>query len=138
MAQIANFQFSMTANLYFFVDNINIARTYGDIIIKAELTINNPVEFDFNNLSTYYFNNKWYLPSDLASYMKTISQDIKKGYSLDDDIKEELEYNDYDMKFGDLDGIIMRDINDSYSMFSNHHPATNYVVFDSSQINIIK
>ena len=41
--------------------------------------------------------------------------------------------------YGDLDGIIMKNISDSMGgMFSTHKPASNYVVFDKNQINIIK
>lgn len=39
----------------FFVDNKDIAKTYGNNIIKAKLKINNPVIFDFSGKSTYYF-----------------------------------------------------------------------------------
>ena len=123
----------------FFVDDINVARTYGDIIIKAKLNMDNPIILDFDGKSTYYFYDKWYLPSDLANKIKEIADDIKNRYSLDDDLKEYLESLDFSNMYGDLDGIIMKNISDSMGgMFSTHKPASNYVVFDKNQINIIK
>jgi len=123
----------------FFVDDINVARTYGDVIIKAKLNIDNPVIFDFNEGSTIFFYNKWYVPSDLANFIKEISDDIKNFISVDDDILEELERHEYNGLSGELDGIIMQNIKDANDgIFSRHNAATNYVVFDKSQIEIIK
>lgn len=122
----------------FFVDDVNVAKTYGNIIIKARLNIDNPLELDFNDRSTYYFFNRWYLPSDLANKIKEISDDIKKNYTLDDDLKDYLEELDYNELYGDLDGIIMKNINDDYNLISRNKPATNYVVFDKNQIKIVK
>jgi len=123
----------------FFVDNINVARTYGDYIIEARLNIDNPIELNFDGKSTYYFYDKWYLPSDLAIKIKTISDDIKNGYSLDDELKEYLEELGFSFFSGDLDGIIMNNISDAMGgVFSTHKPANNYVVFDKNQIMIVK
>jgi hypothetical protein len=123
----------------FFVDNIDVAKTYGDFIIKATLNINNPVELDFEGKSTYYFFDKWYLPSELADKIKVIGDDIKNHYILDEDLKEYLEGLDFSDMYGDLDGIIMKDISDAMGgIFSTHKPATNYVVFNKNQIKIIK
>ena len=123
----------------FFVDNYIIAKTYGDFVYKVKLEINNPVVFDFNDKSTYLFNGKWYIPSELAIYMKNISDDLKNMYSIDDELKDELEYHDFEDVYGDLDGIIMKNIKDANDgMFSTFDSATNYVVFDNEQIKIIK
>ena len=123
----------------FFVDDVNVAKTYGDIIIKAKLSMDNPIILDFDGKSTYYFYDKWYLPSDLANKIKEIAVDIKSHYSLDDDLKEYLESLDFSDMYGDLDGIIMKNISDAMGgMFSTHKSANNYVVFDKNQINIIK
>lgn len=123
----------------FFVDDIDIAKTYGNYVIKAKLNIENPIELDFDGKSTYYFYDKWYLPSDLAGKLKEISDDIKNRYTLDDDLKEYLESLDFSDTYGDLDGIIMRNIRDAMgSVFSSHKPADNYVVFDANRIKIIK
>ena len=123
----------------FFVDDINIAKTYGDIIIKASLNMNNPIELDFEGNSTYHFFDKWYMPSELAIKLKAISDDIKKGYSLDDDIKEYLENLGFSDLYGDLDGVIMKNISDGYDAFTSpQSPATNYVVFDKNQVNVVK
>lgn len=122
----------------FFVDNINVARTYGDIIIKAKLNMDNPIELDFDGKSTYYFYDKWYLPSDLANKIKEIASDIKNRYSIDEDLKEYLETLYFNDMYGDLDGIIMKNISDAMGgMFSTHKPANNYVVFNKEQITII-
>lgn len=123
----------------FFVDNIDVARTYGDYIIKGNLNMNNPIELDFEGKSTYYFYDKWYLPSDLANKIKEISEDIKNRYMLDDDLINYLEDLNFSDNYGDLDGIIMKNISDAMGgMFSTHKPANNYVVFDKKQITIIE
>lgn len=123
----------------FFVDNINIARTYGDNIIKAKLNMDNPIELDFDGNSTYYFFDKWYLPSDLANKFKKISDDMKNKYSLDEELVEYLEELGFSGLYGDLDGIIMRNIRDTMGdIFSTKEPANNYVVFDKNQITIVK
>jgi len=133
------FSFFSDSHPIFFVDNIDVAKTYGNIIIKSELTIENPVIFDFDGKSTYYFDNKWLRPSELAEYIKNISEDIKKHYQLSDELAEELAYHDYEGYSGDLDGIIMKNISDTGDgVFSTHQPATNYVVFDKSQIKVLK
>jgi hypothetical protein len=90
----------------FFVDNPDVARTYGNKLIKAQLTI---------------------------------SDDIKNHYEINDDLADELAYHDYEGNSGDLDGIIMKDISDAGDgVFSTHEPATNYIVFDNSQIKVLK
>jgi hypothetical protein len=125
------------SNPIFFVDNPEIAKTYGDRVIKAELNIEAPVVFDFDGKSTYFFNDKWFVPSELAKYIKGISEDIKNHYQLDDDLVDELAYHEYEGLSGDLDGIIMKNIKDANDgVFSNHDSATNFVVFDKSQIKL--
>lgn len=118
----------------FFVDDINVAKTYGDFVIKARLSIDNPIEVDFENNSTYYFIDKWYLPSEFAKKIKEIADDLKNQYMLDDETQEELDYLGFNKTSGDIDGIIMKNISDAYDMFSNHKPAINYVIFDKNQI----
>lgn len=121
----------------FFVKDEEIAKTYGNIIIKAELKIENPIILDFNDKSTYFFIDKWYLPSDLAIKIKEISDDIENHYILSDTIKDELEALDFDDMY-DLDGIIMLNINDSLDgVFSDYKSSTNYVVFNKKQIKLI-
>ena len=127
------------SNPIFFVDNLDVASTYGNNIIKAELKIENPVVFDFEGRSTYFFNNKWLLPSQLSEVIKSISEDIKNNYSIDEELMEELEYHEYSQFSRDLDGIVMKNISDAMDgVFSSHESATNYVVFDKSQIKIMK
>lgn len=122
----------------FFVDNIDVAKTYGDFIIKAKINMDNPIILDFDGLSTYYFYDKWYLPSDLAKKIKGIAVDIENNYSLDDDLKEYLECLDFNDLYGNLDGIIMKNISDAMDgIFSTYKPANNYVIFYKNQINIL-
>jgi len=126
------------SNPIFFVDNPEVARTYGNKVIKVELDMENPVIFDFIGNSTYFFNNKWMVPSELAEAIKSISDDIKNHYSIDEDIMDELEYHEYGQFSGDLDGIVMKNIRDAMDgAFSTHEPATNYVVFDKGQVRIL-
>jgi hypothetical protein len=126
-------------NPIFFVDDIDVARTYGNFIIKCKLIMDNPIILDFDGKSTYYFFDKWYLPSDLAKRIKDISDDIKNRYSLDDDLKEYLESLDFSDMYGELDGIIMKNIDDvGDGIFSDNKNATNYVVFDKNNIIIQK
>lgn len=122
----------------FFVDNIDVAKTYGRFIIKAKLKMNNPIELDFDGNSTYFFFDKWYLPSDLANKIKEIADDIQNYISLDDDLKEYLEYLGLNFYHDNLDGIIMKNISDAMNgMFSTHKPANNYVAFNKNQINVL-
>ena len=125
----------------FFVDDINIAKTYGDYIFSAKIDMDNPLEVDFDGKSTYYFYDKWYLPSQLAERTKEIADDIKMRYSLDDDLVEYLSSLDFSDLYGDLDGLIMRNISDPGAradMFVNLKPATNYIIFDKNQIKMLK
>lgn len=121
----------------FFVNDPKVAKTYGNIVKKVQLTIDNPIEFDFEGKSTFRFLEKWYLPSDLAKKIKEISDDIKKYGRLDDDFHDELQQlYDWSDQYGDLDGIIMKDINDPGSGWSDAIQ-TNYVVFSKTQIKPI-
>lgn len=122
-------------NPIFFVDDINVARTYGDDIIKAKLKMENPIELDFDGKSTYHFLDKWFLPSDLANKFKEIAFDMENQYSLDEELKEYLESLGFSDLYGNLDGIIMKNISDAMGgVFSTHKPANNYVVFHKEQI----
>ena len=122
----------------FFVDNLDVAKTYGPYIVKAKLYMDNPIELDFEGGSTYHFFDKWYLPSDLANKLKSIATDMKNRYSIDEDLKEYLECLGFSDLYGDLDGVIMKNINDSMGDIFAVHPrvANNYVVFDKKQIKI--
>ncbi len=122
----------------FFVDNIDVAKTYGHIIVKGNLEINNPIIFDFDGKSTIFFYDKYYMPSELALFMKNISEDLKNRFSIDEDLKEEMECFEFNDLYGDLDGVIMKNIDDSMGdPFGLGYTATNYVVFDKKQIKII-
>jgi hypothetical protein len=123
----------------FFSDDIKVAKSYGNIIIKAKLDLDNPLKVDFDGGSTITFMGKHYVPSQFAKLIKGISDDIKK-YGIDDEMREELGYYDWYNGFvdDDLDGIIMHDIKDSYGdIFAGNIVANNYVVFNKNQIKII-
>ena len=123
----------------FFVDNIDIAKTYGQHVIPAKLTMMNPIELDFDGNSTFLFMGKWYLPSELIKRLKEISLDIDKYgfWSLDNDLVNELEDFGYNDLYGTMDGVVFFNIRNSAEIFDSHHPATNYVVFNNNQIEII-
>lgn len=122
----------------FFVDDINVAKTYGDILFKVRLNMDNPIELDFNGRSTYYFIDRWYIPSELANKIKEISNDIRDRYDIGEELKDYLESLGFSDNYGDLDGIIMRNISDAMGgIFSTHEPANNYVVFNKAQITIL-
>lgn len=124
----------------FFSDDIKVAKSYGSTILAAKLDLKNPLEVDFGGSSTIYFVDKNYVPSAFAAKVKEMSNDIKK-YGLDDEIRDELGQYGWSDGFvdDDLDGIIMKDIKDSYGdIFAGNIIATNYVVFNKSQIKIHK
>ena len=121
----------------FFVNDPNVAKTYGPNVVKVKLKMENPIEFDFANGSTYMFDGKWYVPSKLAQVIKDIADDLEK-YGMDEDTRELLGEYGFEDSYGDLNGIIMYNINDvGEGMFSDMKPATNYVVFDKSQITLL-
>ena len=122
----------------FFVDDLDVAKTYGPFIIKARLYMDNPIELDFEGGSTYYFFDRWYLPSDLANKLKSIATDMKNRYSMDEELKKYMEGLGFNDLYGDLDGVIMKNISDSMGdIFNNpHQTSNNYVVFNKKQIQI--
>lgn len=123
----------------FFVNSIDIARTYGKHIIEAQIQMDNPIELDFEGMSTYYFQDKWYVPSELALKIKEIAEDIENGYTIEDDLTDYMETLGYNGMYGDLDGIVMKNIRDaSDGIFSNNEPANNYVVFKREQVKILR
>lgn len=124
----------------FFTDNIQVAKSYGSNVIKVQLKLDNPLEIDCDGNSTCVFRGKNYLPSKLAEVIKELSDDLKKYGRLDDEEMDELEYEyDWSDSYGDLDGIIMKNIKDSYGdIFAGDIVANNYVVFDKNQIKILK
>ena len=126
----------------FFTDSKEIAKGYGNRIIKARLQIEDWVEFDFHGQSTVYFDGKSRSPSDLTNHIALINQDMQKyGLDPDDDelLIDELEDAGWSIDTGldIIDSIIMKNVDDSMSMFGGDI-ANHYVVFDTSQIEIIK
>lgn len=126
----------------FFTDSKEIAQGYGNRIIKARLQIEDWVEFDFRGRSTVHFNGKSRSPSDLTNHIALINQDLQK-YGLDPDDDELLIDELEDAGWSDdsgldyIDAIIMKNVDDSMNMFGGDI-ATHYVVFDTSQIIVVK
>lgn len=123
----------------FFTDNIQVAKSYGNNVIKVQLNLDNPLEVDCYGNSTCLFKGKNYLPSDLAKSIKELSDDLKKYGRLEDEEMDELEQEyDWSSSYGKMDGLIMKNIKDSYGdMFAGDIVANNYVVFSKNQIKII-
>lgn len=125
----------------FFSDDIKVAKSYGDTILKAKLNLDNPLEVDFERNSTIHFIDKWYVPSDFAALIKGISEDIDKYgglHMIEDSIQEEIGYLGWRDNGAGMDGIIMKNIRDSYGdMFAGNIVANNYVVFDKNRINLV-
>jgi hypothetical protein len=63
---------------------------------------------------------------------------MEKRYAMDDELKEYLEHLGFSDSYGDLDGVIMKNISDSMgSNFAVHRRvANNYIVFKKNQIKI--
>lgn len=126
----------------FFSDDIDVAKSYGSTIIAAKLDLKNPLEVDFDGNSTIYFIDKFYVPSEFAKLVKGISADIDKYdglHNLSDDIQEEMYVHNWLDNGHGMDGIIMKNIKDSYGdIFAGDIVATNYVVFNKNQIKIQK
>lgn len=122
----------------FFSDDIKVAKSYGSTIIAAKLDLKNPLEVDFEGSSTVYFVDKFYVPSAFAEKVKDISNDIEK-YGMTDEFRDIFVEYDWSNMYGELDGIIMKNIKDSYGdIFAGNIIATNYVVFNKNQIKIQK
>lgn len=122
----------------FFSDDIKVAKSYGSTIMAAKLDLKNPLEVDFDGSSTIYFVDKNYVPSAFAAKVKEISNDIEK-YGMTDEFRDIFEEYDWPDMYGELDGIIMKNIKDSYGdIFAGNIIATNYVVFSKNQIKIQK
>ncbi len=122
----------------FFVDSEKVAKSYGDIIKKVELDFENPVIFDFEGKSTVYFDGKWQRPSQLANIIKEIYEWERDYNSVDDEIYDELEHYEHSRNNGDIDGLIMDNIDDSKNdLFGFDETATNYIVFDESKIKYL-
>ena len=127
------------SNPIFFVSSEKVAKTYGDNIITAELDLEEPIILDFDGKSTFFLNGEWVLPSEIASLIKEVSEDLVNGYSIDEELEEELLMYYESDHFSDIDGLIMDNINDvGDGVFGFDDTATNYIVFDKNKINILE
>ncbi len=123
-------------SIIFFTDDKNVAKTYGKHIIEAIIyKFDNYIDIDCENNSTIFFNGKTYLPSQFALHIKALQDDISNNYQIDDEILEELNYYGYNPLYGDIDGIIMRNIQDNFDFFTDTpNIANNYVIFNINKI----
>lgn len=125
-------------NPVFFVDRREVAETFGPYITKVRLDFDNPVELDFSGGGRVRFFGQNLRPSEVAHEIKEMADEQKIYGQLDDDVIQELESLGWDQHMGDIDGVIMHNISDSWDgPFSSLKPATNYVVFDKRQIKVL-
>jgi hypothetical protein len=123
---------------FFFVDDLKVAETYGPFLTKARVSMNNPIIFDFGGGSTYFLKGAWLVPSKLVKYVMDIKSDLDSLYALEEEDIEILERHGFSDIYGALDGIVIKNIRDAYDAFSPLPPATNYVVFDKRQIDVME
>lgn len=137
---------NVTSVGFFFTDNYNTAKSYGDTVLKCDVDLGAYIECDFDGNSTYYFGEeKWYTPNMLAERIDELNKDIANyGYSIGNMSREEAEeYMDYlgqDGGYGHLyddkiDSIICKNIKDN--MDFGGELSNNYIVFDENRIKVL-
>ena len=137
---------NVTSVGFFFTDNYNTAKSYGDTVLKCDVDLGAYIECDFDGNSTYYFGEeKWYTPNMLAERIDELNKDIANyGYSIGDMSREEAEeYMDYlgqDGGYGHLyddkiDSIICKNVKDN--MDFGGELSNNYIVFDENRIKVL-
>lgn len=123
----------------FFTKSPEVAAGYGDNVIKAYITMDDEVTFDFNRKSTIRFDGKSRTPSQLVNRIAEINDDLKKGYGLPDESESDLVFELADAGWDELsgsdtiDGIVMKNIDDSMTVFGGK-VTDHYVVFSPKQI----
>lgn len=123
----------------FFTKSKEVASGYGDTVIAAHLKMEDEVTFDFKRKSKIYFDGKSRSPSELVNRISEINSDLRNGYGLpeehESDLVFELQDAGWDTSYGldYIDGIIMKSVDDSMTMFGGEI-TDHYVVFSEKQI----
>ena len=133
----------VTSSGIFFTKSLAVAQGYGSNVIAAELTLEDPVMFDFGKKSTIHFDGKSRTPSDLVNRIAEINDDLAKGYGLPEDDESDLRYELEDANWDDMsgldymDGVVMKNVDDSMDAFGGE-VTDHYVVFSQNQIKVRK
>jgi hypothetical protein len=128
---------------FFFTKSKEVAAGYGNNVIKANITMEDEVTFDFNKRSTIRFDGKSRTPSDLVNRIAEINDDLKAGYGLPEEHESDLVYELRDAGWDEfsgsdvIDGIVMKNVDDSMTVFGGK-VTDHYVVFSPKQIRVIK
>lgn len=121
----------------FFSKDRNVAQGYGDNVVEAVLSLANPLEIDFEGMSTVFFDGEWRTPSGLSVRIAEINKDLANRYALDEDLVVELESYGWSSSWADkIDGAVLKNINDAgkYSELPSGNTSDNYLVSDVSLI----
>lgn len=137
---------------FFFTDNINTARSYGDVVLKCEVELESSITCDFEGKSTYLFGEeKWYTPNTLAVRIDEINTDLINYGSVeigDMNSEESAEYLDslgvdknketgFSHQVDDIiDSIICKNVKDNLDL--GEELSNNYIVFDENKIKILE
>ena len=127
---------------FFFTKSKEVAAGYGNIVIKANITMEDEVTFNFNRRSTIMFDGKSRTPSDLVNRIAEINDDLRAGYGLPEEHESDLVYELKDAGWDELgsdtiDGIVMKNVDDSMTLFGGK-VTDHYVVFSPKQIRIVR
>jgi len=116
---------------FFFTDNQNVAAGYGDNVMQTFLKMEVPLTFDFDGRSTIRLDGETLTPSQLVKKISAI-RDGSEDVDSEGDLRAELEDAGWDYLSPEIDGLVLRNIDDS--MTAGGEPATHYVAFEPTQI----
>lgn len=117
-----------------FTDSKEVAKTYGDNILKCIISMDSPITIDCEGSSTIKFLGKYYTPSKFAQLIDEINKDLENHYIIEEEIIEELKLLGFSPLYADIiDGIILKNCKDSFNLFDDL-TSTNYIVFKPEQI----
>jgi hypothetical protein len=119
----------------FLTDNKDVASGYGDNVVKSYVKLKDPLVFDFEGKSTLFFDGKWRTPSQLASRVKEISDDLSKRFQINDELMDEISQYGYDDNSTiRIDGAILKNIDDVAKFGDKPVVANHYAIFDPENI----